>query len=295
MATKLKYLLIPLLLIQGSYSVQAQGFFQDLFTVEGIQFRYGGIGGTQDITIDNASLTSESKAADGYKTINSVNAGLYLPLVGATQTVRLPYTFVFKEKLMNSWSFRGPYFDFASGSILDIPVKDTSATDPRDLTEEIDNATKNQVTTIKWFDRSADLHRTVLMVGYRWGVFYPSSQLNRWMKFGFGFGGGWGDFRVELNDCKHDDGYVVSIGKKIHTGKCKYKELSETVSGNGLTYSTNILVVLYERVTPDYKLAFFSSDQSSVNISGLKLKNGNELKISSYISNFDVLSYTYLF
>jgi len=27
----------------------------------------------------------------------------------------------------------------------------------------------------------------------------------------------------------------------------------------------------------------------------LKLKNGNELKISSYISNFDVLSYTYLF
>jgi hypothetical protein len=133
------------------------------------------------------------------------------------------------------------------------------------------------------------------MVGYRWGVFYPSSQLNRWMKFGVGFGVGWGDFRVELNDCKHDDGYVVSIGKKIHTGKCKYKELSETVSGNGLTYSTNILVVLYERVTPDYKLAFFSSDQSSVNISGLKLKNGNELKISSAIENLDVLSYTYLF
>jgi hypothetical protein len=174
MATKLKYLLIPLLLIQGSYSVQAQGFFQDLFTVEGIQFRYGGIRGTQNITIDNASLTSESKAADGYQTIQSVNAGLYLPVIGPVQTVRLPYTFVFKEKLMNSWSFRGPYFDFASGSILDIPVKDTSATDQRNLTEEIDNATKNQVTTIKWFDRSADLHRTVLMVGYRWGVFYPS-------------------------------------------------------------------------------------------------------------------------
>ena len=147
---------------------------------------------------------------------------------------------------------------------MDIPVKDTSATDPRDLTEEIDNATKNQVTTIKWFDRSADLHRTVLMVGYRWGVFYPSSQLNRWMKFGIGFGAGWGDFRVELNDCKHDDGYVVSIGKEIHTGKCKYKELSETVSGNGLTNSFNFSLVLYERVTPDYKLAFFSYDSSSI-------------------------------
>jgi hypothetical protein len=57
MATKLKYLLIPLLLIQGSYSVQAQGFFQDLFAVEGIQFRYGGMTPEQDITIDNPSLT----------------------------------------------------------------------------------------------------------------------------------------------------------------------------------------------------------------------------------------------
>ena len=45
MATKLKYLLIPLLLIQGSYSVKAQGFFQDLFAVEGIQFRYVGLAG----------------------------------------------------------------------------------------------------------------------------------------------------------------------------------------------------------------------------------------------------------
>ncbi|MEC7417612.1 MAG: hypothetical protein VX420_05295 [SAR324 cluster bacterium] len=115
------------------------------------------------------------------------------------------------------------------------------------------------------------------------------------MKFGDGFGVGWGDFRVELNDCKHDDGYVVSIEKDIHTGKCKYKELSETVSGNGLTSSVNFLLVLYERVTPDYKLAFFSFDRSSVDISGLKLKNGNELKISSIIDNNDVFSYTYLF
>ena len=84
------------------------------------------------------------------------------------------------------------------------------------------------------------------------------------MKFGVGFGVGWGDFRVELNDCKHDDGYVVSVGKDIHTGKCKYKELSETVSGNGLTNSFNFSLVLYERVTPDYKLAFFSYDSSSI-------------------------------
>ncbi len=313
----MKYFLIFCILMQLSVSVikaEKKGW------LDGITLRIGYTSQTDSLTLDNDSFVKSNTK------INQKKLGGMGP-PGSTD--KFPLAISFPETLMNSWSFRQMYFDYVPYS----EVNDLPPDDP-DFESKLTSAEATGTGTIylvqsEWqqsfikdtlfngntarlefinnntnWALSSDIKRSAVFLGYMWGVFYPSSETNRWMKIGLGVGIGYGFYDATINLCTN---YVLSLSYKddgklddVHNGKCNGKTKIDEIHGQGPIGSVGLHVTVYESFTKESVWKFVSFDISGPiggDSSEFNLKNFNQQKIktSSIANSLDVISYTYRF
>ena len=154
---------------------------------------------------------------------------------------------------------------------------------------------------------SYDIERSIVSLGYMWGVYLPIGEMHRLFKIGLGLGISRTENKIKINLC---DKYNV-IAKYIswkrefetpHEGKC--------INPNRLAYLSYVEggwsfiggLTIWERVSKDSVWTFFNMeasllqsfwrDESLEKIDGI---DGKEAKFFPGRVAGDVLSYTYRF
>ena len=116
---------------------------------------------------------------------------------------------------------------------------------------------------------SADSKISTIIIGYYWGIFYPTYEgTHRWMKIAVGIGAYAAQFKIDYNLCsayivteKYDEGgkreVMIDWGfpeirtRKLHTGECEGKKKIDTLATIFYGTATPIGFVLWERKTKD--------------------------------------------
>ena len=310
----LKYLLILFLLI-SALPIQAEDKI-----IDGIKIRKA-----YSYSMDEFFLGDHKIAAIIYD-INMEYENGFPGRAKFPITITLPET-------ASSWTFRQAYFDFVSNEkINDIPpAPETSVGTELTRLEDIGGTSFNmtQVNKTRIYLKenflpkflsssqlsnlptnwaiSYDIERSIVSLGYMWGVFLPIGEMHRLFKMGLGLGISRIENKIKINLC---DKYNV-IAKYIswkrefetpHEGKC--------INPNRLAYLSYVEggwsfiggLTIWERVSKDSVWTFFNMeasllqsfwrDESLETIDGI---DGKEAKFFPQRAATDILSYTYRF
>ena len=154
--------------------------------------------------------------------------------IDVRKSAMFPVVITFPETLMNSWSFRGAYFDYAPlQTHSDIPpLGEDSRRDQINKGDRLKskfiylrnkekhrNYLKNNffpkylsdieinILPVNWA-MSYDYTNSSVMLGYLWGLFLPLGDLHRFFKIGLGIGVSRIESEVKINLC---DSYTVEL------------------------------------------------------------------------------------
>ena len=215
------------------------------------------------------------------------------------------------ETLMNSWSFRGAFFEFElEKSIKDLAPKPddgniTSETthwrqkssDRTSLYNDFFNTSDKAFadSNPKWA-LSADINNsTRYFLGYHWGMFIPIGKNHRLLKIGIGPTIYYMNMSIKLNLCSQ---YKITPNlddDHKNSGECVGKTEIDSSSINKFGISFNLHATLWERFTEDSIWKVVSGTTSTAENNDLKLKKHNDLKLSASSATELFISYTYRF
>ena len=312
----INYLLIPSVLCFLPWSIQAEDK-----TIDGIKIRYG-----QSFTNDRFVLGDSSIASSSSEINVEENHA------GFRGRDRFPITITFPETA-SSWTFRQAYFDFISNEkITDIPpYPDTDIPDQLTRLEESGgtsfNMRQKDETRIylkenflpKFLSSSQlsnlptnwaisyDIERSIVSLGYMWGVYLPIGEMHRLFKIGLGLGISRTENKIKINLCDKYNVIAKYISSKRefetpHEGKC--------INPNRLAYLSYVEggwsfiggLTIWERVSKDSVWTFglieasliqsFWRGESLESIDGI---DGKWAKFFPQRGATDILSYTYRF
>ena len=265
--------------------------------IDGISIRYGNTRNEIFIKLEEKENLQESIIYNEER----------LSRQGLTQVS--PIAIALPETLMNSWSFRGAFFEFE----LEKNIKDLA---PRPDDGNINSETthwrqKSSYRTSLYNDffnasdkafadsnskwaLSADINSSHYFLGYHWGVFIPIGKNHRLLKIGIGPTIYYMNMSIKLNLCSQ---YKITPNldgqNNNHSGECVGKTEIDSSSINKFGIVPNMYLTLWERITEDSIWKVLSISKSGFGDNDIKLKKHNDLTLGAFSGTELWISYTY--
>ena len=311
----IKYLLIPSVFFILPRPIQAEDKI-----IDGIKIRFA-----SSISSDAFRMGDHSIA----ETDCDINCDHNIISSGSA---KFPLTITFPETA-SSWTFRQTFFDFVNNQKNNNIPPDPETPVSHELTrlEDSDGTSFNmtQKNGVRIYLKenflpkylsssqlsnlptdwaiSYDVERSLVSLGYMWGVFLPIGEMHRLFKVAFGIGIGRLENKIKINLC---DMYNVKVnyqtgggGKKEfippHEGKCINPNRLANFSYVTGVYTLGFYLSLWERKSKDSVWNFWTVDEIIVNgdrsYESIEPLDGKKVVFSQTLGGFEIFSYTYRF
>ena len=234
---------------------------------------------------------------------------------GLTQTYLYPINIELKEKIMNSWSFRGATLEYqdlietedlqprdqyygSSSYIFGegwkfIPNHNLQSDSSRKFIYNniFNEDEKSFADSNPYWALSADMLSSFIFLGYYWGIFIPIDKYNRFLKIGIGPAIGYINYSLKLNLCSM---YVHSGGHE-ELGRCEGKREIDSLSKKDLILNINYIVTLWEQVTENSIWRIGEYKVGNVGFEEFLNNKNKKINIETKVGYFTTVSYTYRF
>ena len=289
--------------------------------IDGLSIRLGMNSYNDDIKIDGIGNISQknnfvnSKMLFDYDIFNNEIFGNYQ----RGDEIKGYFSITLKEKLINSFMFRGANIDFIyNGLVLDLPPakenSETITTHNNELilrqdanirnnliNEFFNNNDKAFAYSNDYWSLSSDIQKNVILFGYSFGFFIPIGSEHRFFINSYGLGFGFYSYNIILNLCEKYKLSELSKDKLTdevyYEGQCigKTKIDEATLQGYYTTLFQSLTLWQWKSNDAIYQIGKIENSHGTGTGTSDLIKHESNISTNVIFDSIEFISYTYRF